>query len=56
MGKKYLVYIHSPQFDNEEKKSSLINKLLENYYAKKPSPPVRTKETKFGDTIIVGKK
>ena len=36
MAKKYLLYIHNPRFDKEEKKSGLVNKLLESYY--KPSP------------------
>lgn len=31
--KKYLLYIHSPKFRKEEKKSDLVNRLLDSYYS-----------------------
>lgn len=41
MAKKYLLYIHNPKFDEESKKSELVNQLLERHY--KPAP-ARSKE------------
>jgi len=32
MGKKYLLYIHQPDFEKEAKKSELVEKLLADYY------------------------
>jgi hypothetical protein len=32
MGKKYLLYIHNPLFEKEDKKSAMINELLDFFY------------------------
>ena len=32
MSKKYLLYIHHPNFSSEKKKSDLVNRLLDDYY------------------------
>ena len=32
MAKKYLLYIHHSAFENEQKKSALVNKLLADHY------------------------
>lgn len=32
MAKKYLLYIHDARFDKEQKKSQLVNQLLEFHY------------------------
>lgn len=34
MPKKFLLYIHSPRFEKERKKSWLVNKLLDSHYEK----------------------
>ena len=36
LNKKFLLYIHHPQFKSEEKKSELVNKLLEAHYSLRP--------------------
>jgi hypothetical protein len=35
--KKYLLYIHHPQFADEAKKSELVNELLEQHYTRLPA-------------------
>lgn len=37
MAKKYLLYIHEEAFEKEERKSELVNGLLETYYSKHPA-------------------
>lgn len=32
MSKKYLLYIHHPNFSSEKRKSDLVNRLLDNHY------------------------
>lgn len=38
MAKKYLLYIHSPSFNNEANKSALVNELLDTHYGRKQQP------------------
>lgn len=38
MSKKYLLYIHHPNFQLEKKKSELVNKLLDAHYDSKLTP------------------
>lgn len=38
MGKKYLLYIHSERFADEEKKSGLVNQLLADHYDEQDRP------------------
>lgn len=44
MPKKHLLYIHFPQFEEEERKSHLVNKLLADHYGE--ALYVSTKRTK----------
>ena len=41
MAKKYLLYIHRPEFQDEEKKSELVNQLLEDWYDLEETPSTK---------------
>lgn len=43
MAKKYLLYIHPEQFDAEQEKSALVNKLLTDYYGGVKPKPTKVK-------------
>lgn len=48
MAKKYLLYIHSEEFEEEEKKSDLVNELLQRHYKVKPEIPVLPGQLELG--------
>lgn len=54
MSKKYLLYIHSDRFSTEERKSRLVNELLERYYNDNEKSPLlaRIPELKTAAQIV----
>lgn len=55
-GKKYLLYIHSPEFLAEKRKSKLVNKLLAKHYrlkTKKVTVEVVEREAAGGGKLVI---